>query len=515
MEGYWDEPKLTYFSFELYLCNNLTSSVVCKTPDEINEFFVMKYFNLIYADLKIDVKNYTNPIASKYRNDYKLVEPSLNKMMNIFLKEVSIETEDGLIFSHQAEVHDIAFDYSETDFSFIHNNVSAAIFTCDFYSSRIVQTIDRTYENISEVFANIGGLLSFLMLLGFLLTYIENTFCLTIKIMNRLYSFQPEIQVKNFPPGDDKKYVSQNTLDKSPPRNQISSLENINEKKLLEPMNNENKNNNVQIQMSTVSLDQQPSLSNVNKTPCFIQQKKIEDEDPIQEMSPEKLMNTAKDEIPSLKKINDTIIPSLLDTDKDMKKSGMTFSSKSNKKILRKSTSVGNMILNYSRKSEIISDFRKFQDQNKNSLKVSIWEYIKFKIHKICRCCTKGFKENLFMKAERIYEDEVDIVNILRRLQEIEKLKLVLLNERQISLFNLLAKPMIYIDKKKDYESEYGGYYYSEVLSATNKPQNLKNALDYYEKQSAEGKLSEIDRRLFNFVDQNIKEFKNYFDTNQ
>jgi len=44
-------------------------------------------------------------------------------------------------------------------------------------------------KNIN-IFSNIGGLLSFLMIWGFLLTYVENTLSLTVQIMNRLYSFQ-------------------------------------------------------------------------------------------------------------------------------------------------------------------------------------------------------------------------------------------------------------------------------------------------------------------------------------
>ena len=65
------------------------------------------------------------------------------------------------------------------------------------------------------------------------------------------------------------------------------------------------------------------------------------------------------------------------------------------------------------------------------------------KIMKICSCCTKSFKQRLYIKAEEIYENEMDITYILKKIQDIEKLKLVLLNPKQLSLFNLLAKALI------------------------------------------------------------------------
>ena len=84
-----------------------------------------------------------------------------------------------------------------------------------------------------------------------------------------------------------------------------------------------------------------------------------------------------------------------------------------------------NFLINLKKKSNVIKDFKKFQTINNNNLQISFWEYFKFNLHKVFRCCKKAFKEELFMKAQGIYEKEIDIVNILQRLHDIEKLKLV------------------------------------------------------------------------------------------
>lgn len=553
MYGYWDEPTVALFTFEVHECDGTDPGVVCKSKEEIQNFFWMKYFNLVFADLKVDVENYTMPIALKYTNEYKLVEPRLNKMMNVFFKDVEVETEDGLIFSHLNEITDIGFDFSEVDISFLQratSNRSAPIFTCDFYTSRSVQKISRLYTSISEVFSSIGGLLSFLMIWGFLLTYIHNTFNLTVQIMNRLYSFQPEStlvkQPKNEPEAIKPLLLSQNQ-----PQNNLmrieESLPNLNAlkdpPKLFSEEQMEEKsttgrderrktkkrvpNINIPLQTSTIALD----FAFQNKTPAFRQGSPIRtQEEPIltnksspDKCSPERIGLYPKahtvTEFELMKTWNEIEQESKTmkeseKTEKDMKKSNRTEKTEKNPEKIKKSQtlnrprSFSNLSL-LKKKANVINDFKKFQALNNNNLQVSFWEYFKFKLKKVCRCCRKGFKEDLFNKAEGVYEKEIDIVNILQRLQEIEKLKLVLLDEKQVALFNLLAKPMLYIERKGTQTG--GGLYMSEMLSATVKKENLMAALEYYEKLAEKGG-NDVDVRLCKLLDQNIKEFKKYFE---
>lgn len=506
MHGYWDEPTLAYFEFLVVLCDNETSQVVCQTPEQIQEFFVMKYFNLVFAGLKIDVENYTNPLDLKYRNIYELIEPRLNKMMNVFMKDIIVKTEDGIILSNKIEVVDTSYDSKESDLAFIDPNSNAPIFTCDFYSSRNHQSITRTYQTISEVFANVGGLLSFLMACGFGLTYIENTLSLQVKIMNRLYSFQkkPDRALSSTKTlADERKSLmiaSKINVPTIPNLNmpKIFSLENFDEEKFNEP--------------SAILKKQEIQLTESSKKriaieSLFVQPKNLKEDEPTPELI-ESPKNFKKAKTYNEINFNDNE----MQRDRTDKKINFMESSKNsiNKSISKKGFNMKQInLFPNTRKSNAITDFKKFQAVNNNSLTISVWEYFKFKIHKLCTCCAKGFKEKLFLKAEKIYESEVDVVNILQRLQNLEKLKLILLNEKQISLFNLMAKPMIYSEKS---ETKEGGYYMSEMISATVKKENLKYALEYYEKLGMTGNLNEIDQRLFNLLDQNIKEFKNYFE---
>ena len=56
----------------------------------------------------------------------------------------------------------------------------------------------------------------------------------------------------------------------------------------------------------------------------------------------------------------------------------------------------------------------------------------------------------MLAKAEEIFIKETDIVNILLKLQEIDKLKYILFNPDQLALFKLLEKPVINFKENPD-----------------------------------------------------------------
>ena len=466
VEGYWDEPTVSYFSLELSLCNNKTSAVVCKRNEEINEFFSMKYFNLVYSDLRVDSQNYLVPITTKYRNDFQLVDPKMKKMLNIFIKSVTLITDAGLLFSEEKTQRGLAYDSSFTDFSMIRttNSSDSIRFVCDFYSAKESDKIRRTYQKFSEVFAIVGGLLSFLMILGFLLTYFEKKYYMTKKVMNSLYSFQQETKEK--PAGFELK--SYPTLLQSPDTKEKNLGSSINES----------------LKKNALSM---------NKIPDHIG-----------------LMS----EIPTEKEVKDEKYEKDVKNEKNENSKNATENSQEKSKFAPFSKE------NYGNKPKIkekttkINFFKKFQNE-KNKIALNFLDFIYSKIMNLCTCCQKSFKQKLFLKAQQIYENEMDITYILRKLQEIEKLKLVLLNPKQLSLFNLLAKPMIYVEKDRVMKNSGGGYVISDLLSSTLNEKSLKKAIEYYEIQQKFENMSEIDGRLFRLVDENINEFKTYFEFNE
>ena len=117
------------------------------------------------------------------------------------------------------------------------------------------------------------------------------------------------------------------------------------------------------------------------------------------------------------------------------------------------------------------------------------------------------YEEKLFSKSEKIYEKEVDYIEILTKLQEIDKLKQILLNHHQQVLFKFLSKPILYLnDFVKNRENQIFSINLDQ--SESMKIDDLKQTLDYYETLKLEKGISDIDERLLDVVRQNIQKLR-------
>ena len=125
-------------------------------------------------------------------------------------------------------------------------------------------------------------------------------------------------------------------------------------------------------------------------------------------------------------------------------------------------------------------------------------------------------KEELFIKGEKIYDEELDIVHILKKIQEIEKIKMVLFNEDQIALFNLIDKPMVYVNDfdNMSYENCSAQLKMSKMLHSSKTLDNDRIKKIFYNLQRNH-EISPIDKRLMDLIDSNITAFVSNFTSDQ
>ena len=112
--------------------------------------------------------------------------------------------------------------------------------------------------------------------------------------------------------------------------------------------------------------------------------------------------------------------------------------------------------------------------------------------------------EEVFEKSEKIYEKELDYIEILKKLQDVDKLKRILLNKNQLILFNLLTKPVIHLNDKMVRRSFSINLGRLSKKKEENFEEDLKMALDYYEKEKD---INEIDQRLFKILNDDMEVF--------
>ncbi|KAM3140760.1 hypothetical protein pb186bvf_007165 [Paramecium bursaria] len=91
--------------------------------------------------------------------------------------------------------------------------------------------------------------------------------------------------------------------------------------------------------------------------------------------------------------------------------------------------------------NQLQQQIRSFFNKSSRKIKLSFLELLtQFKI------ITSENKKDQFEYSVQSYQNNLDIINILQKLQELEKLKQILLNPSQLKLFEFLPKPIISID---------------------------------------------------------------------
>lgn len=108
-------------------------------------------------------------------------------------------------------------------------------------------------------------------------------------------------------------------------------------------------------------------------------------------------------------------------------------------------------------------------------------------------------EERIFHQSHQVYLKDLDYLEIVRKLQDIEKLKHVMLNENQLKLFNILSKPTILIDmEKKKTEKNIKPIYLNQEQ---NDAEEIKKIIEYFEAKKKDGNFTEVDQKLLENLD--------------
>lgn len=382
--------------------------------------------------------------------EHQLIDPSIKKKLNLFFKKVNIIHDEGLFAEENLSNESFAFEKIETDFT---TDVSDSVFEVQLFSSRETQTMIRRYERIQNVIANLGGISYFMMFLEFLIVMTVREYCLMTHVVNCLYSFPSKTSMKQ--------NMSQNGL--------INGMRGNNFPK--ESCENVIISNDILPKKYTI---QSEPVSSIPQKTNFIYPKKIIDETPdLHSVEKEFIENCFLPHfnLPTPSQIRVKVIPN------------ETFDS--------------------------FEEFQQQEHQNKK-LNISFWEYSKIKFGAWCSCFKMSYVQKLFIKARKKAMEEMDFFMILRKLQEIEKLKLVLLSSEQLKLFNLLSKPMIFDEKELCNEVRKEDGYKMSLLIENSRRGSLgngtKEVLDYY-KDMIQNKNNQIDERLFELIGDSIQCF--------
>lgn len=91
-----------------------------------------------------------------------------------------------------------------------------------------------------------------------------------------------------------------------------------------------------------------------------------------------------------------------------------------------------------------------FEDESqKNMIHINWLEFLIYLLKKLFHL-KKTQKQMIIYKAEQAFSRDLDIVNLIRKIHDFDKLRLMLLNPEQITLFNNISKPLIEYDTRNN-----------------------------------------------------------------
>ena len=90
--------------------------------------------------------------------------------------------------------------------------------------------------------------------------------------------------------------------------------------------------------------------------------------------------------------------------------------------------------------------FSKYLSGNRRKLDYSFWDFLMG----TCCCCMKRKKDKLIEKAIQIVDHDIDILQLLKKTQDAERLQRVLLSEDQQNIFSYSRPPLITLDPEEE-----------------------------------------------------------------
>ena len=500
LEGGFDERMVKAVVVMISYCNNATDGVVCQSQTNINNFFKDKGLWLYFQDDIYDVSNYKTPITKNWR--LQTVQCASNpRIIDLYLKKLIFINDDQIIFSKDDTLYGFMKERVESLSDYVM--VTTPLVSINLFSSKNNQQTKRQYQKFGDLLASIGGVINVLIILGFFLTELQNQLQMQNHVMNSLYDYSFEKKEKlPFKKIEAKKIqtdydwnigyeeVVHHTFPKK--REKESDSKNIKMPKLAKRSSKE------QLQM----------LESIE----FVMKESID----VGRDPPKSLDNDNSKEMPgSLLKL-EMCLPA--DKKKGPKKSMfIKFEAAVNKDESSPRTGGPQNFRSISprlKPKELISHchpMEKDDEANKSTenqvVTLTMFEYFKLNWKKITKQ-KLTIKEKLFLLSEKKFKKETDIVYILQKIQEFEKFKIIMLNEKQLGLFNLLAKPLIYLESQREEFQKITSFKMGRSLTQDFMKNETKMRVEelkaYYHALSNEQVLSQIDQNLLILIEKNV-----------
>lgn len=457
--GAYNERMVKFLFLELNQCRNSSiNNFSCKPIDIQKQFLQGCYQDFIFQNDVIDYGNLKFPIKKDITKFYVTVDSGFSKIVTGYVKHVAVKSDQGF-FSQDIEqvdsniVEEVFYDFQSSDL----NSSNKPLVRLELYSDGQEVFHNRRYQHVQDLLAEMGGILNIFLILGFLIIQLELQYLFTKKISSELYAYKlndPTVKKKT----SERYKKNENHLTFERKNFSFDGTFSMNESK------KEKEKEGI-----TMSLN-----GSKQKIHCFSSP---------EEKELEKRLN------PNLKPIYET---KNYDYNESLSKTEITEEKKG-----------GFLSFASSLTSRFITINSNIEKGNNFPINFLTYLWILFK----CRRFKLNLKEKLFLLGEKQVKKDLDVFKIINSMNDVERLKMILLNDKQRYLFNVLQKPIITL-KTFEADTPTNSLIYSGIQNKIKK--NLVK--EYYNDLIKTRENSEIDRKILDLID---KDFLNFYQNSQ
>ncbi|KAL4454666.1 hypothetical protein ABPG74_021871 [Tetrahymena malaccensis] len=494
-------------------CKNSTSpgSVVCKPQDQIDKLTSNLFFLTYMIDKIVDPNNLDNPFSYQGVNLETQTSAQQSQQFTAFFENYYIQSDTGLITKQLNEVRDFLFVQSRSDN--LYGKPGLIIqFTLRPYKNKQL-FMQRRYMKFSDLVAQLGGIIKLLTLIGFAISYPFARLHLNKEIINSIFDFEFAQDEKKQSQTEENNLIEINRIEVQQnlnnkfqeqfDKNQFKFTQNLQDHDSKQSEDNQSQRNNFQI----VLTDQKQQASKQ------FQQDQDKSVDKFVMLSPNNKDSQLKKENFKLLQLSNSAETDLLNNrtpkrsqDFNFKRreiqiaqrdSDNNFTDKYQEQLLRRETQQQQCS---SAVKSLMESVKKILNPLKTIIKLTLSEYVRYFFSSNSK--KLGQKKEFIQKGFTKVSSHLDIQNILNKLQEVEKLKQVVLNEDQMKIFELLPRPVLKSESSDENPNQSNQFYdkfnttYEEKID--NASRSLANILNKPKKSSRDIQLIQLlDKKIY------------------
>lgn len=479
IEGFWTTETMKYLQIQLKRCkNNTYPGIVCKSDEEITKFLTSSTFgfNFYFTDKTFDLDNLEKPIKTIFTNKYTIMNQQMFKYIDYFIKKVVLINDEEYILENAKSEEAFIYSHAEVETKIRGDDPDDVLSIANFFSDQNTQYMVRRYQKLSEIVAQLGGMGGVFVSLSIIFLNWYTHFMFSVEMANNTYTFQKINERKKNKASQKKEEVKKRRENKGSSLLKFHQLEKI-PTLIKKPI-------------ITETITETKNISKIEVKDVPLEEKKKENEKAFR-IEP-KILPISEEEVNFEESLNP------VEENRKQRSPKKTFSSLFS--IKKKSSS-------FVRQQTLIEKMRKVNDEEKEErkLRFGFIDFIKFKVKKLFNI-KMSKKENLFKMATENIKNDMDIFKLMKKIKEIDRLKVVLMGENNIKLFDFLDDQMIFIDQNEviDEDKKTGDFKLSKHLIKISNEKQMIDLIKYYNDLKGNLKCSDFEKRLLDLVENKI-----------